>query len=222
MRVSVVRRPSASEMKQYHLLRSEIFISERGWRLPCHDGATLDDGYDARSTFSFMHEQNHLAGAARATRLTDGFPHEDLFFCHEEQISNFRRDISTLTSVAVRKPYRGTRVVDSAANHRTVAAEMIAALLRRDATLKVMLLTTGMDNSAFFFRQRGFKIIDPPFHVSGFHSPVVNMGGDRSTFRPQLAECDPHPLLEYFQQKERELLGKEAFADFIFRNRETR
>jgi len=172
---------SVPEFRDYRGIKHDVFVREQGWRLPLEPDAQIvaPDPSDHHSMFVIARAGGKAIGIARATMISDAFPHAELFAGQMErpEIQAVRAAVATVNSVAVRPAFRGKAVrVDDRERTMTAGKALMVELTRRldAAGAEVVLLTTSPGIAAVFFDHVGYYLIDPPFHA--LDRNLINLG----------------------------------------------
>jgi len=178
--VSFFDDTSLPEFGEYRGIKHDVFVREQGWRLPLERDArrVAPDPSDHHSMFVIARAEARAIGIARATMISDAFPHAEFFAKHmaRPELKTVRAAVATVNSVAVRPAFRGKMVrVDGHGRAMTAGKALMTELTRRldVAGAEVVLLTTSPGVAAVFFDHLGYYLIDPPFHA--LDRTLINM-----------------------------------------------
>jgi GNAT superfamily N-acetyltransferase len=169
------------EFREYRGIKHDVFVLEQGWQLPLEPDAprVTPDPFDPHSMFVIARAHGHAIGIARATMISNAFPHAEFFAGQMDrpELKAVRTAVATVNAVAVRPEYRGKAVrIDGDARTMTAGKALMVELTKRldEAGAEVVLLTTSPGIAAVFFDHLGYYLIDPPFESGG--RTLINMG----------------------------------------------
>ena len=224
--VSFFDDTSVPEFREYRGIKHNVFVLEQGWQLPSESEAqrVAQDAFDPHSIFVIARAGGKAIGIARATMISDAFPHAEFFTgqMDREELRAVQSAVATVNAVAVLPEFRGRAVrVDGRAQTMTTGKALMVELTRRlhDKGAVVSLLTTSPGVAAVFFDHLGYYLIGPPFQSGG--RTLINMGlgvHDTDHFREMgrgKRVGGGAPLYCLFQRTERVDPAREAYGGVL-------
>lgn len=179
--VSFFDDTSAAGFRDYRGIKHDVFVLEQGWHLPLDSNAQIvaPDAFDPHSMFVLARTGGQAIGIARATMISDAFPHAEFFtgLMERPELQAVRAAVATVNAVAVRPAFRGREVhIHGQGRTMTAGKALMTELNERldEAGAEVSLLTTSPGVAAVFFDHLGYYLIDPPFQSGG--RTLINMG----------------------------------------------
>ncbi len=201
----------------YLRVKYDVFVKELGWTKLPHsvaDKIAYADPYDAIADFIIAIYNNEVVGITRVIKIQHEFPYKEFFepILQLKIIRSFQNQLATLNSVAVKKEYRGVKIL----NKNITVGEFIlikSVTYLQNKGVKIIFITTDPNGSGgSFFKKLGFYTISFPFSYPHSPTTLVNMVlviNDKERFTklnsPMLTNCkamnqDERMIVQYLQQ----------------------
>lgn len=222
--------------REYLGIKLDVFVKEQGWSgLADSLDPTVAraDEFDVMGQFLIARIVGGPAvGCIRGVELAAGFPHANLFEHHfrNPDVLSMRHHLFTINSLAVLRPFRRLQCEDIERGWFGGIGTLLTLTLCREMEergLRGGIATAEGKASASFFRRCGFCMIDPPI-VTALHPQfaMTNIGvvfgscaherREREcrvgTMRSVIQPKETSRLLDYFEQRQAEILGSSELA----------